>query len=817
MKKNISINISGIIFHVEEDGYERLQHYLESISRYFSTFEDNKEIVADIENRIAEIFLSKLDDGKQIITAEDIEGLIATMGTISDFEAIEEESTFTEEAHAPKAAPEGDDTQQQQSSTTRARRLYRDGKRKVLGGVASGIAHYFSIDPLWIRLLFILLFVNILLGGVSGLVFIAYIVLWIVVPLNNSLDEDQKIKKMFRNPDQRVLGGVAGGIASYFGTDVTLIRLLFVISIFLGGTGLILYIILWIITPEAHSITEKMQMQGEPVTLSNIEQNVKKSLNVKEGEENIFVKILLFPFRVIAVVFSAAGKILGPFLAFLLEAVRILAGLLLLIIGSSLILGLITLFFISMGIFSGWADWITVTDFPIALIQQSIPVFTAVFVFLGAIIPALVFILGGLSIIAKRSMVNAYISWAIFGIWIISLIGISFTLPSTIKDWTREGEHREETTYDLRDKVAVLKLTEVGNDDYEGATLQLRGHNDSVYQLVRRYEARGASRQEAALNAQMVTYNVVQQDSLLYFDSNIGFKEDAIFRGQQLDLTLYIPFGAVFMMDESLEHILRNTLYRSGYRVSQMEGNRWTIDGSGLKCLTCAEDSRYDDQDDDTFGAMDSSKDTQKLDFSGFDKIEATFRFDLEIIESSEYTVVVKGPKSKMNKLEARQSNGKIIFDIDERNWRWFDHADDERVKLFITTPVLTDLDLSGACSAKVRGFAQDQVTISLSGASEANVSVDAERLVAKLQGASNLKLYGEGKEMDAHLTGASTLEAYDYEVDYAEVRAQGASNAEVYINREITGRASGLSNIKYRGPGNIQGNRRSADGIRRG
>ncbi|MEQ8711687.1 MAG: PspC domain-containing protein, partial [Cyclobacteriaceae bacterium] len=576
MKKNISINISGIIFHVEEDGYERLQNYLESITRYFSTFEDNKEIVADIENRIAEIFLSKLDDGKQIINAEDIDGLIATMGTISDFEAIEEESTFTEEAHPPKEEKAEEESESSESTTSGAkpRRLYRDGKRKVLGGVASGIAHYFSIDPLWIRLLFILFFVNILLGGLSGIVFIGYIVLWIVVPINNTLDEDQKIKKMFRNPDQRVLGGVAGGIASYFGTDVTLIRLLFVISIFLGGTGLILYIILWIITPEAHSITEKMQMQGEPVTLSNIEQNVKKSLNVKEGEESVFVKILLFPFRVIAAVFSAAGRILGPFLAFILEAVRILAGIIFLMIGASLILALFTILFVSIGVFGGWTEWVTVTDFPLELIQNTIPVYTAIFLFLGAIIPALVFILGGLSIIAKRSVVNSYISWAIFGIWIISLIGISFTLPSLIRDWTREGEHRTETTYDLRNNIGVLKLTEVGNDDYEGVNLKLRGHNDSVYQLVWRYEARGASRQEAAENAQMVTYNVVQDDSLLYFDSNIAFKEDATFRAQKLDLTLYIPFGAEFEMDESLQHILRNTIYRSGYRVGQMEGNR---------------------------------------------------------------------------------------------------------------------------------------------------------------------------------------------------------------------------------------------------
>jgi len=70
MKKNISINISGIIFHIEEDGYEILKNYLESISRYFASYEDNKEIIEDIEGRIAEIFLSKLSNSKEVITKE---------------------------------------------------------------------------------------------------------------------------------------------------------------------------------------------------------------------------------------------------------------------------------------------------------------------------------------------------------------------------------------------------------------------------------------------------------------------------------------------------------------------------------------------------------------------------------------------------------------------------------------------------------------------------------------------------------------------------------------------------------------------------
>src|SRR3954470_13186649 len=97
MKKNISINISGIIFHIEEDGYETLKKYLDSINKYFSSFEDSSEILADIESRIAEIFLSKLNEEKQVITYEDVSSLIATMGSVSDFRASEDQEPVSEE------------------------------------------------------------------------------------------------------------------------------------------------------------------------------------------------------------------------------------------------------------------------------------------------------------------------------------------------------------------------------------------------------------------------------------------------------------------------------------------------------------------------------------------------------------------------------------------------------------------------------------------------------------------------------------------------------------------------------------------------
>ncbi|NJN41913.1 MAG: PspC domain-containing protein [Flammeovirgaceae bacterium] len=213
---------------------------------------------------MAEIFLAKLNEGKQVITAEDVNSLVATMGSVSDFKAAETEFESEEPKKDFKFKSEP-------KASSPSKKLYRDQQRKILGGVCSGLAHYFNIDPVWIRLLFALL----ILGSYGGLLLV-YIILWIVLPGSDTLEEEASLKKMYRDQENKVVGGVASGVAAFFGADITLIRVLFVILTFVGGLGFITYLILWIALPEAKTITEKMRMQGEPVTLSNIESTVKK-------------------------------------------------------------------------------------------------------------------------------------------------------------------------------------------------------------------------------------------------------------------------------------------------------------------------------------------------------------------------------------------------------------------------------------------------------------------------------------------------------------------------------------------------------------
>jgi phage shock protein PspC (stress-responsive transcriptional regulator) len=392
MKKNISINISGIIFHIEEDGYETLKKYLDSINKYFSTFDDSSEILADIESRIAEIFLSKLNEEKQVITLEDVNGLIATMGSVSDFRAVEEPAEEPPRAEAGASyafntsgtGSTGAAAGQASATYTAPKQLMRDQKRKILGGVCAGLANYFNIDALWIRLIFALL------TFAYGITFIIYVIMWIVVPGSYDLDEPILPKKMYRNPEKKIIGGVAAGAAAYLAIDIVAVRLLFVILTLAGGLGFVIYIVMWIILPEARTLTDKMQMQGEPVTLSNIESTLKKNQTGQPAEdESTLTRVLLFPFRLIGIILTAVGKVLGP----LVEVIRVAIGILIVIIGLSLLFSVVVSGGLLFGLFSSsafslpWMAELNESSVPVDAFLRAFPAWTAFAAFFATCYP----------------------------------------------------------------------------------------------------------------------------------------------------------------------------------------------------------------------------------------------------------------------------------------------------------------------------------------------------------------------------------------------------------------------------------------------
>jgi len=201
MKKTVKIHISGYIFTIEEDAYDKLEDWLKKISTQFSDEEGGQEIIEDIEFRVAELLNDSAIGEEKIITLNEINKVITTMGMPEDFAEETRETTQTSQATEQKS----------KFNKKIKKRLYRDYDNSLLGGVCGGLGAYFSIDPV-------------------------------------------------------------------------IIRVLFVLAFFFGGFGPLVYIILWIITPAAKTSSQKLEMKGERVSVSNIERTIKEEFeNVKKN------------------------------------------------------------------------------------------------------------------------------------------------------------------------------------------------------------------------------------------------------------------------------------------------------------------------------------------------------------------------------------------------------------------------------------------------------------------------------------------------------------------------------------------------------
>jgi phage shock protein PspC (stress-responsive transcriptional regulator) len=166
MKKTNYINLSGMAFKIEEDAYERLSAYLDDIEAHLEQEEEASETLTDIETRIAELFSAVLLSSDNAVTITEVEDVIKTLGKPEDF-------VSQENAEKPK---------NQKRGSWRSRRLYRDPNNRIIGGVCSGLGTYFNVDPVLFRIIFVI-------GLLSGISPIPYILLWIIVPKAKTIEQ----------------------------------------------------------------------------------------------------------------------------------------------------------------------------------------------------------------------------------------------------------------------------------------------------------------------------------------------------------------------------------------------------------------------------------------------------------------------------------------------------------------------------------------------------------------------------------------------------------------------------------------------------
>ena len=813
MKKNISINIAGTLFHIEESGYHLLEEYLTSINAYFSTFDDHKDIIEDIESRISEIFLDKRSTGNEVILLSDVESLITTMGTVTDFEASLDTDN-NPSSDRPSVKEEGIPKDQAYTSGEK-RTLKRNTKNQLIGGVSSGFAYYFKIDPLWVRLLILALFFNFLFIGLSTITLIVYILLWIALP-GASLIEEPQVRKLYRNKEDRVIAGVASGISAYFGVEKGIIRLLLLVSIFLGGFGIIFYFVLWIITPEAVSITEKMKMEGEPITLSNIETNFKNRLKVVEGDENPFIKIIMIPFKLLAVVLETLAKILGPLLVFLGEVLRIVSGIAFILMGLGLSFVLLLIFLIALGINLSWTDIMISGFFPLELLASSINTLTAVTLLLVFMIPMLAIVLLGLTIITKRTLLNRYLGATLFTLWILAIAGLSFLTPATIKDFISENYVQITQNFEPTDSLSTLTLTQGGQVN-DRVKLYLAGHDKSDFKANTRIISRGNTLENAENNAAAVSYAIVQEGNEIIFARDINLNRTP-YRFQKAEITLYIPFGLPFKMGTDLGKILRNTLYPNGYNTSDLNGNKWIFDQNGLNCITCNlqvpdTPTSLNIEDSTLWTPMVQSSPTWEdidlepaiYDFENFKDITISSHLYVTIEQADQYYVALK-KRPEDEDLQFKMVVNKLIVKATaDRDW-WNEDPVSETIHyLLIRTPDVESITLNGAILGEINGFQSENLELILTGATSIAANVKVKFLEAYLTGASRLQLTGDAQKFKTKLVGACNLDASSFNTKTTYAHVAGASTAHIYAEDFLDIDAAGVSTIIYEGTDNTE------------
>ncbi len=628
MKKVININFQGRVIPIEETAYDLLKNYTESLRRYFANEDGRDEIINDIEGRIAELFSDRLKKGAVCITDEDVNSIIASMGRPEDFEAADAESTLggntnSRQENAYTQSVPGGSGYTGTGATMARGRLYRNADDKILGGVCSGLANYLGIDPVIMRILFVLL---------AGALFWVYILLWIIVP-SQSLSSNIT-KRLYRNPDDKVIAGVAGGLAVYFNIAPWIPRLIFALPLILGIVGgsfnaffwdwdfmagprfisgglgstlLVVYLVLWIAVPYATTAAEKLEMKGERIDLNSIRDTVKGDLEnfkskaqswgaeVKETAQQFSSRGRSFTAEagerarsfaaetgpVARRAGSGIGNLVGIlFKAFFLFIAAIIA---------------ISLFAALMGIlFSGMAVY-PLKDFFLEGFWQNTLAWSSILLFLG--VPAIALITWLVRRIMGVKSTNNYLGYIFGSLWIIGLFSFVFLAGAMARNFKNRAGVENPVTIN-QPSGDKLYVEAVGNniryygDDWFGIewdedapfygitrdSLMLKTvrvnvvkSKDSAFHAYTLRFSRSNNNIRAKELAEHIEFPITQLDSILQLPRGFAITSDDKFRNQQVLVVIEVPIGKKIELDGSLEDydwFNVNTNRRRGFNVS---------------------------------------------------------------------------------------------------------------------------------------------------------------------------------------------------------------------------------------------------------
>lgn len=758
MNKIISINLKGVVFQVEEEAFEQLQKYLELLNRHFANEESRLEIIDDIESRIAEMMQEKLEY-KTAITVDDVEEIINTMGSPSDFGIDEEEETTqqtnNEKQHA-NVPPMGN----------APKRFMRDTENSVLGGVCAGAGHYFGIEPLWIRLGFLFLF-------------------------------------------------------------------------FVLGTGLLFYIILWIIIPEAKTPSDRLQMKGEPVTVDNIEKTVKEEYERVKKNINNFSKTRKDPvakaiyktgnfLRDVLVAFAKFfSKVLAFFLMFL--------GVVLFIALVSVLIQLLidgTLPVISLAFENVTYLWITIIAAGLLLLVTVVGLITASLTLFNP----------------RRKLFNKSVAISTGSIAIVSFItlltmgisfGRSFSMQQSLKN-TKVlggsdtlvvsaynpvyekiyGEYDASRTYDYssvsrsrflfrnaRFNYVKTSSNAILNDSlWCIAKLEVRRSENPQWELEVIRTAYGSDEYMAQVYAEKIPLGYTLNDSLLTLNTHFYVGDNTPFRDQEITYRLWVPQGKVVKFEQGVTEIMAHRLKR---KVTDPEyyGMTWAMGEKGLRCLDCK----------DLVQNGSYAHHYQRYNVSNFTAVEANIPVEVNIEYGEDFEVYASGPYDARQRLDIFTRGKTLKIEIDDEDlFDIFDKYDAGDMVITVKLPKLEAVEANGAARVYLASISERNLAIDIHGASRVEGDIRVDDLRLALSGSSKAVLKGSAKGAHVELSGASNYNGFDLATEVCEIEQSGAAKSELRVSVSLDAEASGASKIRYKGNPTVSNSASGAASIKK-
>lgn len=467
-------------------------------------------------------------------------------------------------------------------------------------------------------------------------------------------------KKLFRDREDKFLGGVAAGLGHYTNIDAIWIRLIFIITAVTTGFGLLVYIILWVLLPEAKTTAEKLQMEGEDVNIGNIEKKIRDefeffSTKLKDGASEISDKISSADYdklrnqtksgfqdfldtlgKILSALFKVFGKFMGVLLVF--------------IAGVTLVALLLALFSVSSLEILGFDR--DIVHYPPFFYGSFFPEWLlTVLGLLVVAIPFLVLFILGLRILSPNiKRLNTTTSLSLFGVWLVALLFLGFSgiefATSKAQDGIkvskkpvifnpeeplRIGVQNDENIYyqhnlRRRDNAIEVDVNDTRMKYSNDVRIDVDKSETGEAYLEIKKESEGRKRMDAISNAENIRYKFNVTDNKIMFDAFFLSEFKNLWKDEEVYITVFIPEGTSIFFENSSRKFLYDVDNIQNIYDRNMGNHLFKMTSKGLECLDCEEEEKEeieireeieieDDNDSDVSFLFDSTINNAKAEF----------------------------------------------------------------------------------------------------------------------------------------------------------------------------------------------------------